>query len=367
MKRLYAGGRGVLAFLLILLLLGTVGFTATTAQIAEKTGLAPDLFAQLTVPVHGHDLGIFIVFITDRTFNSRISPKLHAELAPYVGRNALYVNPSVKQVVSSFDFSPDRFTITQNGKTFTPNQKDWVEITPGFLAGKFVVNPGGATYGSGSEGILVLGDRIDATKPFTISYQGVSATFTIKSTETTAPPAVATGSTPTPPQTPTVTPPAQVTNLTTALTHGDFSAPAVAKLIGVDPTLVRTLVVKSRGEELRLLFVRLQASVRASALSADLIKSIDPLIGTGAVMVWALSPTGADFSPWRFYIQQHGTNYVFFSSSSFAELTPGFLKARRIPVDGIVAGVIKLPKAVDRGAPFAVFYGSAKVEFNPTP
>ncbi len=365
MKRLYAGGRGLLAFLLILLLLGTAGFAATTAQIAEKTGLAPDLFVQLTAPVHGHDLGIFIVFITDRTFSSRISPKLRGELAPYVGRNALYVNPSVKQVVSSFDFSPERFTITQNGKTFTPSQKDWVAITPGFLAGKFVVNPGGETYGSGSEGILVLGDRIDVAKPFTVSYQGVSATFTIKSLGTTAPTAVAT--TPTPPQTPAVTPPSQVTNLVTALAHGDFSAPAVAKLIGVDPTLVRTLVVKSRGEELRLLFVRLEASVRASALSTDLIKSIDPLIGSGAVMVWALSPTGADFSPWRFYIQQHGTNYVFFSSSSFAELTPGFLKARRIPVDGIVAGVIKLPKAVDRGAPFAVFYGSAKVEFNPTP
>lgn len=352
----------LLAFLLILSL-GIVACAATSDQIAQKTGLSPDLFVQLTVPVGGEKLGIFIVYITDRTFNSRISPTLRAKLFPYVGKNALYVNPSVKEVVDSFAFSPDQFTISQDGTTFTPTREDWVEITPGFLTGRFKVNPGGPSYGSGSEGILVLGDRIDPKKPFTVSYQGVSGTFTIAASAVTHFPAPASQST----AALKITPPQQITDLTDTLTHGDFSATAVAKLIGVNPSLVRTLVVNPHGEKLRLLFVRLEAELRNSTLSVELINSIDSLIGTGAVMVWVLSPTGAEFSPWRFFIQQNGTNYVFFSSSSFAELTPGFLNTKRIAADEIIAGVIKLPKAVDRRAPFYVYYGSSKVEFTPTP
>ncbi len=359
------GGRGLLAFLLILTLC-VAGFAATEAQIAEKTGLAPDLFVQLTVPVGGQDLGIFIVYITDRTFNSRISPTLRTELLPYVGRNALYVNPSVKGVVDSFDFSPDRFTISQDGNSFTPDRNDWVEITPGFLVGRFVVNPGGASYGSGSEGILILGDRIDPEKPFTVSYQGVSGTFDLAASpaasipQTPAPPSSA-------PQAPEITPPTQVTDLTSVLTGGDFSPQAVAELLGIDRSLVGTLVITSRGEELRILLIRLEEGVRDGMFGEELLKSIDPLIGTGAVMVWALSPTGADFSPWRFFVQQNGTNYVFFSPASFAALTPGFLEATRIEPGAIAAGVIKLPKGVKRDAAFSVYYGTSKVDFTPSP
>ncbi len=353
----------LLAFLLVFSLFVPV-FAATDAQIAEKTGLAPDLFIQLTVPVGGDTLGIFIVYITDRTFDSRISPSLRQTLYPYVGKNALYVNPSVKKVVDSFDFSPDEFTIAQDGKTFTPNRTDWVEITPGFLDGKFEVNPGGPSYGSGSEGILILGDRIDPDKPFTVSYQGVSGTFKIAhvaAASVTAPSSVSTA-----PQS-TISMPAQVTDLTSVLTKGDFSADAVAGVLNIDPKLVCTLLVTSRGEELRLLFIRLEKGIQNGLFGKDLLTSIDPLIGTGAVMVWALSPTGAEFSPWRFYIQQNGTNYVFFSRSSFVALTPGFLDAKRIAPGGIAAGVIKLPKGVDRQATFAVFYGTSKVEFAPLP
>lgn len=360
MLLIHAGGRGLLAFLLILSLCVT-GFAATDAQIAEKTGLAPDLFVQLTVPVGGEDLGIFIVYIADRTFNSHIFPPLRAELLPYVGKNALYVNPLVKSVVDSFDFSPDRFTITQAGDTFTPTRADWVEITPGFLEGRFVVNPGGPSYGSGSEGIIILGDRIDPEKPFTVSYQGVSRTFDLSAAasvpQTPAPP----------PQTPEITPPTQITDLTSLLTGGDFSAKAVADLLGIDQNLVGTLVITSRGEELRLLFVRLEEGIRNGVFGDELLASIDPLIGTGAVMVWALSPTGAGFSPWRFFVQQNGTNYVFFSPSSFAALTPGFLQATRVEPGTIVAGVIKLPKGVKRDVAFSVYYGTSKVDFAPLP
>ncbi len=359
------GGRVILAFLLVFSLF-VPAFAVTDAQIAEKTGLAPDLFIQLTVPVGEDTLGIFIVYITDRTFDSRISPTLRQTLRSYVGENALYVNPSVKKVVESFDFSPDKFAIMQDGKTFTPSRNDWVEITPGFLHGKFEVNPGGPSYGSGSEGILILGDRIDPARPFTVSYQGVSGTFKIAHTTVAsgeAPSVVA----PSQSKSTEISMPAQVTELTSALTKGDFSAETVADLLKIDPGLVRTLRVTSRGEELRLLFIRLEEGIQDGLLGKDLLSSIDPLIGTGAVMVWALSPTGADFSPWRFYIQQNGTNYVFFSPSSFAELTPGFLNTRRIAPGGIAAGVIKLPKGVDRQASFAVFYGTSKVEFTPLP
>jgi len=362
MVLIQSGGRGLLAFLLVLLL-SVTGFAATDAQIAEKTGLSPDLFLQLTVPVGGEELGIFIVYITDRTFNSRISPSLRKELRPYVGRNALYVNPSVKRVVDSFDFSLDRFTITQGETSFTPAREDWVEITPGFLDGRFVVNPAGPSYGSGSEGILVLGDRIDPERPFTVSYQGVSGTFDLSAPSAASVPQPPASSSPAP----EITPPPQVTDLTSVLTGGDFSPQAVAALLGIDQNLVGTLVITSRGEELRLLLIRLEAGVRNGLFGEDLLASIDPLIGTGAVMVWALSPTGAQFSPWRFYIQQGGTNYVFFSPSSFAALTPGFLDTKRVEPGTIAAGVIKLPKGVKRDAVFSVYYGTSKVDFAPLP
>lgn len=78
-------------------------------------------------------------------------------------------------------------------------------------------------------------------------------------------------------------------------------------------------------------------------------------------MVWAFSSTGADFSPWHFFVQQAGTNYVFFSGSSFVELTAGFLQAKRVEAGEVVAGVILLPARVDPYAAFSVFYGSASV------
>lgn len=355
-------GRGSFAFLLVLVLCATA-FAASDSQIAQKTGLSPDLFVQLTVNVGGEELGIFIVYINDRTFDSRISPTLRATLSLYLGKNALYVNPSVKSIVNSFDFSPDRFSIEQGGKTFTPRRDDWREITRGFLSGRFEANPGGPAYGSGSEGILVLGDRIDPSKPFSISYQGVKGTFNIAPTVAPTPPPPAFSA----PQSVEIAPPMQITDLTSTLTKGDFSGETVAKLLGIDTNLVRTIRVTSRGEELRLLLVRLEADVRNGTLSPDLLHSVDPLIGTGAVMVWVLSPTGADFSPWRFFVQQNGTNYVFFSPASFVELTPGFLKAKRIPAGEIAAGVIRLPKGVDRNAAFAVYYGTAKATFSPLP
>ena len=80
-------------------------------------------------------------------------------------------------------------------------------------------------------------------------------------------------------------------------------------------------------------------------------------------MVWASSTTGMEFSPWRFYVQQNGSNYVFFSAASFVELTLDFRKNQTLSPGTVVAGVIRLPKSVDASEPFSVYYGTSGVSF----
>ena len=343
------------------LLMGVGALSQTHEEIASRTGLDPDLFVELSSSVGGAEVKVFVVFVTERTFASKISPALHDWLLPYVGRNALYVDPTVKDVVSSFPFLASDVSVEQDGRpTFIPIASDWVEITTGFLTGSFRTNPAGATYGSGSEGILVLGDRIDSTRPFTLVYRDARARFEIAQPVAAA--ASSGGREPV-----TVPSVASVTHLGDALAKGDFSSTAVAALLRIDPTLVGTITVKSHTEELRLLLVRLEAGVRESALQSDVLASLEPLIGRGAVMVWALSSTGAAFTPFDFYVQQSGTNYVFFSESSFVELVPGFLHARRVEPGQIAAGVILLPGGVRQDLPFDVRYGAVGVTFPHVP
>jgi len=242
-----------------------------------------------------------------------------------------------------------------------------VEVTPGFLEGRFEINPGGASYGSGSEGILVMGDYIDPTQPFTVVYQGQRARFEIAQELIVSPPAAVTP-TPAPsaiPSRETVEVPAleDVTTLEEILSHGDFTAETMAALLDLDPNLVGTIQVRPGDEELRVLVIRLEEGVRESALGPELLSRLESVIGTGAVMVWAFSPTGADFSPWHFFIQQAGTNFVFFSGSSFVELTAGFLDTARVEAGVVAAGVVLLPPAVDSYVAYSVFYGSANVAF----
>ncbi|MCK5827200.1 hypothetical protein KAH43_01645, partial [Candidatus Bipolaricaulota bacterium] len=131
----------------------------------------------------------------------------------------------------------------------------------------------------------------------------------------------------------------------------------------LDPDLVRTMVLSPRGSELRLFFVRLEPSVRDSLLGAELIQATDEVIGTGAVMVWAVAPQGTEFSPWNFYIRQNNTNFVFFSTASFVELTENFLRVERVEAGEVAAGVIRLPRSADADAPFSVFYGTSGVDY----
>jgi hypothetical protein len=333
-------------------------------DFAEETGLDRDLVNYVEVDVNGTELTIVFVFINERTFQSKVSLELANRLQPYVGQNAIYINPGIDTVVSSFAFDPQLFSIQQGGTSSLPPWEAWDEITPGFLSGSFEVNPSGPSQGSGSEGVVILGDLIDSQAPFTVTYAGQQASFDIGST----PPAVAqtTGS-------PTaaiqshdpieVSPLETLDSLQDLLLHEDFSSEAMAATFELDPELVQTMVLPPIKSELRLMYVRLEESVRTSLLGLELLAAIDEVIGTGAVMVWAVSANGAEFSPWNFYIRQSGTNYVFFSKASFVELTDDFLRVDRVEPGDIVAGVIRLPKSVNANAPFSVFYGISGVDY----
>ena len=211
--------------------------------------------------------------------------------------------------------------------------------------------------------MLLLGDSIDAQLPFAVNYAGQRAAFAISAqspaTQTTGSPTAATQS-----HDPIeVAPLETLGTLEELLLHEDFSADAMAALFELDSSLVRTMILSLRGSELRLFFVRLEASVRTSLLGSELMAAIDEVVGTGAVMVWAVSPSGASFTPWNFYIRQNNTNYVFFSTASFVELTDNFLRVERVEAGDVAAGVIRLPRSVDSGAAFSIFYGTSGVDY----
>jgi len=330
-------------------------------DFATKTGLDRDLINLVTVDVGGTELTVTFVFINERTFQSKISAELSWTLQPYLGRNAIYVNPSVDAVVSQFDFDAQLVSVRQNGEENWPMLDSWVEITPGFMGGTFEVSPGGSEEGSGSEGILILGDSIDSQTPFELTYAGASAAFSISAAASQY-----SGVLPSAVQSHDpidVEPLETLGTLEELLLHEVFSPETMAAALGMDANLVGTMVLSPRDRELRLLFIRLDPSVRTSVLGPDLHEALDEVIGTGAVMVWAVSASGADFSPWNFYIRQRGTNFVFFSTASFVELTEDFLRVDCVDAGEVVAGVVRLPRSVDASAAFSVFYGTSSVDY----
>lgn len=359
-------GRMLVVSSLLALLLGAAAFADDRTQFARETGLDPDLVGVVKLDVDGTELTVVFVFINERTFDSKISASLRATLLPYVGRNAFYVNPNIKSVVSQFDFDPSRISVEQDGRSFRPEAASWVEITPGFANGRFEVNPAGASQGSGSEGILVLGDAIDADEPFEFRYEGERTRFAISASAPSSPSAVSGG----PRAATTSHQPVEVplledvTTLEEVLALPEFSSASMAALLELPAEDVQTVEIHHMNDEiLRLLYVRLEQAALDSALGDDLIARLEPLVGTGAVMVWAFSATGVDFSPWNFFVRQSGTNYVFFSSASFVELTAGFIGAEKIRENETLAGVIRLPRGADPSHPFELFYSSTGVPF----
>jgi hypothetical protein len=327
-------------------------------DFARETGLDSDLIGVIQVDVGGTEMTIAFVFVDARALESHVSPSLRQALQPYVGRNALYVNPSVRNVVSHFDFTPQAIAVQGEGRErTTPPASAWVELTPGFLGGAFEVNPAGASQGSGSEGVLVLGDLVDPTRPFDIFYGNERTTFRILPAGSSR---ASTAASHDPISVPAL---GDVSSLESVLARPDLTEVSLAALFALDRSLVRILDATVASTAVRFVFIRLEESVRTSALGVDLLSRLDPVIGTGAVMVWATSTTGAPFSPWYFYVQQSGTNFVFFSSASFVELTSGFLDLERLEPATLAAAVIRLPKGVDAQTPFAVRYSSFSVTY----
>jgi len=360
-------GRAIITSSLLALLVTACANAQDRERFARETGLDVDLIQVVQADIGGTELTLTFVFINDRTFDSKISPVLRAALLPYLERNAIYVNPNVRSVVSQFAFDPLDITVrTSSGGAFVPARDDWVEITPGFLGGRFEVNPAGTSQGSGSEGILVLGDAIDASEPFDVLYHGEHVTFQISqvplvpSSSQSGGPAAATMS-----HDPITVPLLEdVTTLEEVLALPDFTAESMSALLGLSIDDVGTAEIEFLNDEiLRLLCIRLSEGIRDGALGEDLVSTLEPLIETGAVMIWAFSPTGVAFSPWNLFIQQSETNYLFFSSASFVELTTGFIRVERIAANEMVAGVIRLPRGADPDLPFTLFYGSTGVSF----
>lgn len=374
MTHVRVAGRNVILCSLCLFLVGLCVCAQSVDRIASQTGLDRDLVGVLNINAGGTELAIIVVYINERAFQSGISknPNLYHRLFPYVGQNALYINPTVEQVVSYSAFSPSHFSIEQSGKmTFYPTAADWIEITPGFLGGLFQANPGGASYGSGSEGILVVGDHIDPTRPFWVVYQGQRAYFEISQVAFSPPTAV----TPVPAPT-TVSlretvegpPLADVTDLEDALLQGDFSAGAVAELLSVDPRLVGTFMHSTATEELRFLFIRLEETVRTGTFSPELLARIDPYVGRNAVMVWMLTSTGAPFSIWNLLLERphgDGITHELFFGDSVIDLTEDFASLNYIYPGQLQAAILLLPSSVNVYEPFTMKYGLGRATFLP--
>jgi len=363
--RIAALGRMILVSSLLLLLVFGVVQAQDRERFASETGLDIDLVNVIEADVGGAELAVIFVFINERTFDSKISASLRATLLPYLGRNAVYVNPNVKTVTSQFPFDPLMISVQPSGEaTFAPRLGAWVEITPGFLGGRFEVNPAGSSQGSGAEGILVLEDAIDPDQPFDMIYMGQRTTFVIS---VTAPSAVApipgAYAAATESHAPIEVPLLEdVATLEEILGLPDFSSESMAALFDLDTDAVRAAETTfSNGEVLRFLFVRLDEGVRDSALGEELIAALDPVIGTGAVMVWAFSPTGVGFSSRGFQIHQSEKAYEFWSSASFVELTAGFIHVEYVEAGQMVAAVIRLPQGVEPDVPFVIQYASTRV------
>ena len=358
--------RGGFVSLLVLII---VAFTSVIScgQGDMRTGLDADLSAQFSVEANGQRLDFFLVYLNKRAFNSNISEDLSQRLSAYEEANALYVNPTIDQVVDSFDFFPSHFSIEQEGSPpFFPTSEDWVEITEGFLAGNLEPHPSGPEQGSCSIGVLIMGDHIDPTQPFWVMYENARERFRIIDKPQASVAAQKPLTVPVPTNEAELALQEQIAILRDKLAEEDsFSAERIANLVDLSPSLVRAIVIEHEGETLHLLLVLLEEQINESTLEPDILSVLQPFIGTGGVMVWATSPTGARFTPYYFWVEQSTIPYYFVMASSFAEMTKDFCKISYVEMGEVAAGVIILPHRLDSLAQFTLNYGSTKAIFNP--
>jgi hypothetical protein len=354
--------RAAFSVLLTILLVGELATASPRDPLAGETGLDLDLIDVVKLTVGATEVTVTFVFIHERTFQSKISPRLVELLTPYVGRNALYVNVSVESVLPMLPFDPTSLIVEQDGVPLLPVDA-WVEITHGFLSGRLEVNPMGAERGSGSEGVVVLGDQIDLVSPFRLHLHGEQATFFIGQSSTSASPESGGDE-----------PIAGLPLDTLGGTHeklllgGVLSEEGIAEAFGLSPLKVRLMELAPRGAgELHLIMIRLDPDLIDSDLSPALLEALSDMLVPGGSMVWAVSPSGAEFSAWSFYVRQASTHYAFYSTTSFLELTPGFLRAERVEPGQVLAGAIRFTlierSGFDPNAPFTLLYAGSAVEY----
>jgi hypothetical protein len=138
-------------------------------QIAQKTGLDPNLLATLFVTEGENQFILAFVYVNDQTMQSQLKADLKQAIAPYVNKRALLT--LLAPATTSF-FDPLRINFEQGLARFLLSEQSIVKVTPDFGPGKF-------ESGTVSAGILLLTDGIDLGKPFRIYYGPQSTVFSL--------------------------------------------------------------------------------------------------------------------------------------------------------------------------------------------
>lgn len=138
-------------------------------QIAQKTGLDPNLLATLFVTDGENQFILAFVYVNDQTMQSQLKPELKQAIAPYVNKRALLT--LLAPARTSF-FDPTRINFEQGQARFLLSERSIVRVTPDFGAGRF-------ESGTVSAGILLLHDGLDLGKPFRIYYGPQSTVFSL--------------------------------------------------------------------------------------------------------------------------------------------------------------------------------------------
>lgn len=138
-------------------------------QIAQKTGLDPNLLATLFVTDGDNQFILAFVYVNDQTMQSQLKPELKQAIAPYVNKRALL---TVLAPATTSLFDPLRINFEQGLARFLLSEQSIIKVTPDFGAGKF-------EPGTVSAGILLLNDGLDLSKPFRIYYGAQSTVFSL--------------------------------------------------------------------------------------------------------------------------------------------------------------------------------------------
>ncbi len=148
----------------------SVAFGQTVDEVIAQTGLDRDLVAVLTVDAPSGKFLMVAVYVNERTVATRMQAGLAATLPEFVGRNAVLVWAYTE---SGAAIEPGSLLFAQDGSTVTMGEDNVFPVTGDLREG---VLPPRQVVAS----IIVLGDAIDPTAPFTITYGEWAATLAVE-------------------------------------------------------------------------------------------------------------------------------------------------------------------------------------------